>query len=88
MRMYDLLQALELNKRYKIRHRLQGVQRYDRKSVLVYLGVSSNYNDLDFSGRDFARDTRVCGTETLRVENIISVERVADDADLYINARW
>lgn len=88
MTMAEALQLLEKGKRYKLRHRIQGVQRYDRKSVLVYLGVKESCDELQFSGRDFARNTRCCGDTSFNPEHLISIERVRDDAPLYVNARW
>lgn len=70
-------------RRYKIRHIIEGVQRYDRESVLVYLGTTEGVPQ--FSGRDFARGVSVCGTTT--VSTIKEIERVADDAPLYVNRR-
>lgn len=71
---------------YKIRHRAQG-QRYDRKSVMQYLGVDPYSID---AGRTIhmwnARPT--AGTQGMLDSDIISVEKVDKPDKPFIGARW
>ncbi len=79
-------------KRYVVTHKFSD-QKYPRRSLLVFLGLDAdafNYggrNTYVFSGRDFGRDTRVCGTTEIEEEQIISVEPAGDTDPLYINQR-
>jgi hypothetical protein len=70
---------------YKIRHR-SGIQQYDRKSVMQYLGIveesieQGNIRHL-FNARPTA------GTQELYDSDIISAELVPEQKP-YIGARW
>lgn len=78
---------LEKYKWYKIRHRTPGIQKYDRKSLMQYLGIDERSIDAGHVVHLFnARPT--AGTQSLPESSIISVEEVPATTKPYVAARW
>src|SRR5690348_16391618 len=86
------LATLEKGKRYKLRTRIHGVQRYDREHVLVFLGIDRFSVDhppmvYTFSGREPDRSRAVCGTVEFAEDHILEIEKIPDNTQPYINRR-
>jgi hypothetical protein len=77
---------MEKGKWYKVRHRAEG-QRYDRKSVVRYLGVEAA--SIDRGPVEHLFDARpTAGTQTLPDNEISSVEEVPKPDQPVVAARW
>jgi hypothetical protein len=70
-------------KKYEVTHMIKGVQRFPRKSVMVFLGIDPHLGDTEykFSARPKA------GTQGLARRHIIEVKEVHPNTPLYLNAR-
>lgn len=81
MGLRELLEVLVKGQKYKVRHRIIGVQRYDRESVMTYLGMDQTLQETQWNARPAA------GTEGLRPQNIIAIEPVSPETPHYVNKR-
>lgn len=74
------------NAYYKIRHR-NPLQRYDRKSVMQYLGIDERTLGSARGVVHLFNARPTFGTQSLDDSDIISVEAVPQQ-QTYVNARW
>jgi hypothetical protein len=73
------LTTLVKGQKYKVRHRIMGVQRRDRESVMTYLGIDRTFTETQWNARPAA------GTESLRPQNILAFTPVASHVEHYVN---
>lgn len=79
----DSVRPLDMvrGQKYEVTHMIKGVQRYPRKSVMVFLGINQSLSEYMFSARPKA------GTQALRFEHIINIKEVHPNTPCYVNAR-
>jgi hypothetical protein len=73
---------LERGRKYRIRHRIQGVQRYDRESLLPYLWYNAQQQSWEFNARPAG-----FGTTGFSADSIVAIEPAPDGAKCYVNRR-
>jgi hypothetical protein len=77
----DIPRDLVRGDRYRVVHRIEGVQRYDRVSVLQFLAYDDHANELIFNARP------VAGTTALGYHSLKKITRVDPATPIFINRR-